>query len=128
MKLSKSHKSKSDIISSQDLKLSSLQKATLTKWRLILGKKSEEQGIMMDMAALSAHMKEKDKERGDGKQSDLGGAARLSDIDLTLNFVYSTSKIKRGAGLGKSQLTIPKWLENVKKLFPKKAKEVLEKD
>ena len=52
----------------------------------------------------------------------------LAQIDNTLNFVYHPPNQKRGAGLEGSNLSIPKWIENVKKFFPKQTKEVLEKD
>ncbi|TFG30166.1 MAG: VWA domain-containing protein [Promethearchaeota archaeon] len=49
-------------------------------------------------------------------------------IDDTLNMVYQSSNKKRGAGLEGSRLSIPKWLENVKNLFPTQTREILEKD
>lgn len=52
----------------------------------------------------------------------------LRQIDNTLNFVYGPRNQKRSAGLESSRLSIPKWIENVKKFFPQQTKEVLEKD
>lgn len=55
------------------------------------------------------------------------GGNKFQEIDQTLSLVYHTGG-KRGAGLEKSHPNIPKWIENVKKFFPKESKEVLEKD
>ena len=52
----------------------------------------------------------------------------MHQIDDTLDFVYKPPNQERGAGLEASRLSIPKWIENVKKFFPKQTKEVLEKD
>lgn len=52
----------------------------------------------------------------------------LKQMDDTLNFVYGIRNQKRSAGLESSRLSIPKWIENVKKFFPHQSKEVLEKD
>ncbi|MFX1316235.1 MAG: VWA domain-containing protein [Promethearchaeota archaeon] len=53
---------------------------------------------------------------------------QFEQIDNTLNLVYNTNDRKRGAGLEASRLSIPKWIENVNKFFPKETKQVLEKD
>ncbi|NMC05395.1 MAG: VWA domain-containing protein [Candidatus Lokiarchaeota archaeon] len=61
------------------------------------------------------------------KDDEIRAMQKFNDIDNTLNFVYNPDK-QRGAGLSSGGLSIPKWLENVKELFPGQAKEVLEKD
>jgi Mg-chelatase subunit ChlD len=175
-------------------KLTEQQRMALTRWRLILGKKAEEQGInnMVGEQSLSNEglenhnngkkssmeqkknikttmpskpknpsnknpsthrqggVKKSSKKAGaktSSKQYDERSQARLGsrgikspsikhqpakaafrEIDNTLNLVYNTSQEKRGANLGSSRLSIPKWIENVKTLFPNQAKEVLEKD
>lgn len=185
-------------------KLSLSQKATLAKWRLILGKEAEDQGIQLGGNKLSDLTKQtmktekssksvktgksgktgkagkagkvgKTGQTGDvgesgkrskvdkvgeiqvkrqskgeragsseitkskGDQDDLFGRGggdedgEIDDIELNklddiLNFVYATTQQQRSANLGRSRLSIPKWIENVNELFPKNAKEVLEKD
>nr|MDO8086642.1 VWA domain-containing protein [Candidatus Sigynarchaeum springense] len=64
---------------------------------------------------------------GPGQAGKARAMQRFNDLDNTLEFVYNPDKT-RGAGLSSSGLSIPKWLENVKELFPGQAKEVLEKD
>ncbi len=174
--------------------LSEEKRSALNRWRLILGKKSEEQGINFSspnpgMAGQNnlntqanqniskagqskpgkgvkknnAH-KRQAKSRPGGRSGKIGSsqaksgqkkkpgggreesesktdsqrnsqqtphtpqASTLTKIDNTLNFVYHPPNQKRSAGLEGSRLSIPKWIENVKKFFPKQTKEVLEKD
>lgn len=175
-------------------KLTEQQKMALTRWRLILGKKAENQGISNiageqilsneglenrnDSTKAAAQQKRNAKggmhpnpnkpgiknssSRGQAgttigskkagtkspskqghrkvnpKPNNLGTEhpstsnqpieAKFKDIDNTLDLVYNTSQEKRGANLGSSRLSIPKWIENVKNFFPNKAKEVLEND
>ncbi len=61
---------------------------------------------------------------------DAGGksANTMKKMDDTLTFVYNTSQKQRSAGLGPSNLTIPRWIENVNEFFPNKVKEILEND
>lgn len=112
------------------------QKVSLARWRLILGKRAEEYGINNVIGSLITGKNKENKGKSqDGKGQGKSGRGNLEgdgfniqEIDDTLDFVYNTSQKKRGAGLGGSQLSVPKWIENVKKFFPNKAKEVLEKD
>ena len=174
--------------------LTARQKMSLTRWRLILGKKAEDQGISNiagDQFLSNDGLKNRNNQkkgavkqkrnakggmgtnpnapgsksrknqgqsggktslkkagvnpsgkqaqgRGSSRPSSSGGKhpsngyqtmkAEFKDIDNTLDMVYNTSKEKRGANLGSSRLSIPKWIENVKNFFPNKAKEVLEND
>ncbi|MFX1338524.1 MAG: VWA domain-containing protein [Promethearchaeota archaeon] len=174
--------------------LTEQQKLSLTRWRLILGEKAEDQGISNiagdqflgknDPKMSNNQPKEAPKQnantkggmgtnpnasssnssntrgqaggktslnktkvktpskqnygRTNFKPSNAGGThpstgnqpmtTKFKDIDNTLNLVYNTAQEKRGANLASSRLSIPKWIENVKNLFPNKAKEVLEND
>lgn len=121
--------------------LSTEQKGTVARWRLILGSKAENQGITGAGACFAGMQGGAGQGRpgpgtGQGKpgQGKPGpgagqGAAmqRFNDLDTTLNFVYNPST-ERSAGLSSSGLSIPKWLEHVKEFFPGHTKEVLEKD
>lgn len=80
------------------------ERALLNRWRLVLGKSAEECGIGFSPGA------------GEG---DCEGA------EQALDYLYSDS---RGAGKGGSSLTVPKWIEAVNELFPRQAKEVLERE
>ncbi|MBA3550248.1 MAG: VWA domain-containing protein [Nannocystis sp.] len=75
------------------------------RWRLVLGKDAEAAGVCM--AAVGAS--------GEDQQG----------AEQTLSFVYGDG---RGAGSGGSNLTVPKWIEQVNELFPKQAREVLERE
>jgi len=174
--------------------LTERQKISLTRWRLILGKQAEDQGITniagdqfssnnglnnrnnqpkgtptqkskakvgmgTNPNASSTKSSNNQAQKGgnigsiksgtktSGRQTQRTGSSKPSnagvqhpstsnqtmkaefkDIDNTLDLVYNTSQEKRGANLGSSRLSIPKWIENVKNLFPNKAKEVLEND
>jgi len=100
------------------------QQLSLSRWRLILGKRAEDHGIFLQGISSMENGK---KGAGSGK-GDGSGMGILTTIDQTLDMVYETSQKKRSAGLGGSNLSIPKWLENVKELFPTSTREMLEKD
>ncbi len=80
------------------------ERALLNRWRLVLGKSAEQCGISFSP--------------GNG-EGDCEGA------EEALSFLYEDS---RGAGGGASQLTVPRWIDAVGELFPKQAKEVLERE
>ncbi|MBX3157574.1 MAG: VWA domain-containing protein [Deltaproteobacteria bacterium] len=73
----------------------------LARWRLVLGKAAEEKGI--------------------GVGTDGRAAAAAAAID----FVFEG---ERGGGTGASALTLPTWIDAVSDLFPRQAKEVLERE
>ncbi len=92
--------------------LSQLPAATQSlvgRWRLVLGKEAEAAGVCMSSGGPGGGPGGEDQE----------GAER------TLNFVYGEA---RGGGSEGSQLTVPKWIEQVNELFPKQAREVLERE
>ncbi|MCA9491684.1 MAG: hypothetical protein KC621_17250, partial [Myxococcales bacterium] len=75
----------------------------LTRWRLCLGKTAEEHGISL--------------QPGDGD------AALTEEV---LGFVYESDG--EGGGSEPSRLTVPRWVDAVSELFPREAKEVLERE
>lgn len=76
----------------------------LARWRLALGKTAEECGIQIG---------------GCGNEED----ARR--VEGALGFVYED---QRGGGSGPSRLDVPSWIDMVGELFPRQAKEVLERE
>jgi Mg-chelatase subunit ChlD len=80
-------------------KLDETDRATLSRWRLALGKDAEVSGIGLD-------------------PNDQG-------FDEALEFVYESPK---GGGSESSRLTVPRWIDEVSELFPRQAKEVLERE
>jgi Mg-chelatase subunit ChlD len=95
-----------------------MQNQTLTRWRLILGKSAEQQGISL------------------GSGDDAADAARLEAL---LGFLFepggndspggqSRPKDRQG-GLGPGHaMNVPKWVDEVSRLFPREAKEVMERE
>jgi Mg-chelatase subunit ChlD len=95
------------------------QNQSLTRWRLILGKSAEQQGISL------------------GSGSDADEAARLEAL---LGFLFEpgadgpdgSAKPKPGdrtGGLGPGHaMNVPTWVDEVAKLFPREAKEVMERE
>lgn len=71
----------------------------LTRWRLVLGKDAEARGISL------------------GQDPE---ATRLEEV---LGFVF-----ERSGGQESSPLTVPRWIDAVSELFPREAKEVLERE
>jgi Mg-chelatase subunit ChlD len=74
----------------------------IARWRLVLGKDAEQKGIGV----------------GDDPRAAAAGAA--------IDFVFESPD--RGGGTGASALTVPKWIDAVSELFPRQAKEVLERE
>jgi len=75
----------------------------LTRWRLALGKTAEEEGI--GIAA------------GDGT---------AAKVEEALGFVYDADD--RAGGTGATRLDVPRWIDAVSELFPRQAKQVLERE
>jgi len=82
------------------------QQLLVGRWRLVLGKDAEASGLGLAPGG------------GAGGEDQKGAEGAL-------DFVYGES---RGAGTGESQLTVPKWIDQVNELFPKQAREVLERE
>lgn len=81
------------------------------RWRLVLGKDAEAAGVCLA--------------RGGAGVGGAEGGEDQQGAESTLSFVYGDG---RGAGSEGSQLTVPKWIEQVNELFPKQAREVLERE
>lgn len=86
-------------------------RALLNRWRLVLGKSAEQSGFGFSQSG--------------------PGAAGTGDGDCeaaedALSFLYEGDS--RGAGSGGSTLTVPTWIDAVSELFPRAAKEVLERE
>ncbi len=82
----------------------------LNRWRLVLGRYASEQ--------LSFSSEE----------------ARLMEMEEALDYLYAREygedqdiRQERKGGDGSSKLTVPKWLQQVKKLFPKQTVEIMER-
>jgi len=78
----------------------------LSRWRLMLGKTAESQGVCIGGGA------------GDGE------AQRVEDV---LGYVYEEQDGRSGGREG-SRMTVPRWVDAVSELFPRQAKEVLERE
>jgi ABC-type transporter Mla maintaining outer membrane lipid asymmetry ATPase subunit MlaF len=73
----------------------------IDRWRLVLGKQAERHGITV------------------------GDDPRATEARDTIDFVFDDSP---SGGPGDSQLTVPRWIDAVTELFPRQAKEVLERE
>lgn len=87
--------------------LSAESQSLVGRWRLVLGKDAEASGLRLAQGG------------GGGGGEDQRGA------EAALSFVYGES---HGGGAKESQLTVPKWIDQVNELFPKQAREVLERE
>lgn len=80
----------------------------LSRWRLVLGKQAEQNGITCE------------------------GDSACQQAEELVGFLFESEARKgntgRQGGKGSSQLTVPQWVDMVSELFPHSAKEVLEKE
>lgn len=83
--------------------LSDEERSLLNRWRLVLGKSAEQRGIGFSP-----------------------GAGEHERAEEALSFLYQADD--RGAGSGASALNVPRWIDAVNELFPRQAKEVLERE
>lgn len=84
------------------------ERGMVNRWRLVLGKDAEKAGICLSSG------------NGEGVHGEDAEGA-----ESALAFLYDE---ERGAGDQGSQLTVPGWIEAVSELFPRQAKEVLERE
>ena len=82
-------------------------RALVNRWRLLLGKDAEQAGLGLSRASGS-------------------GAHDYAGAEEALSFLFADEE--RGAGSGDSQLSIPSWIDAVSELFPRQAKEVLQRE
>jgi len=93
------------------------------RWRLVLGRHAD------DPLPLEESGEEGDEREGESKKGERGQA---EEQDLALEFLYDRefamrSHQEEGAGFGQG-LTVPRWLDQVRELFPQEAARVLERD
>ena len=81
------------------------ERAMINRWRLVLGKDAERAGLRISPS---------------GAGGEPCGAA-----EEALSFLFSDD---RGGGTEASNLTVPSWIDAVSELFPRQAKEVLERE
>jgi Mg-chelatase subunit ChlD len=91
------------------------QRHTLARWRLVLGKDAERQQI------------------------DCKGDAECERVEALVGYLFDSSRSSGDAGSGRSDdrkgslgeghsLTVPEWIDGVSELFPRHAKEVMERE
>ncbi|WP_083680806.1 VWA domain-containing protein [Archangium sp. Cb G35] len=83
--------------------LTDQERGQLNRWRLVLGKSAEQSGLHISPGA---------------SEGDCEGA------EAALDFLFN----ERGGGASGSNLTVPRWIDSVNELFPRQAKEVLERE
>lgn len=107
--------------------LSDEDKHIIARWRLVLGKSAENHKISCagDSACQSVEQVVgylfADEEKSSGSSG--GGNSQSRDRGGS-----ESPSNERHGGTGRSQLTVPEWVDRVSELFPNQAKEVLEKE
>ncbi len=91
--------------------LSDDERALVGRWRLLLGKDAQRAGLALPSSG---------GQGGGGAGHDYEGA------EEALSFLYEAEE--RGADHSASKLTIPSWIDAVSELFPREAKEILERE
>jgi Mg-chelatase subunit ChlD len=89
------------------------QRQTLTRWRLVLGKSAEQHGICL-----------------------AGGDTQAARIEALVGFLFGdggdgsgSTSADRSGGLGPGHaMNIPRWVDEVGELFPREAREVMERE
>ncbi len=85
----------------------------LARWRLVLGREAEQHGISFGADATCARVDDLVSFLFEGDGEGDGDGRDGSD---------------RSGGTGGSRLTVPEWVDGVSELFPRQAKEVLERE
>lgn len=93
--------------------LNAAQRATLTRWRLVLGKEAERHGLSIP-----------------------GGDAASERIEALVGFLFDETapgaekppKDRRGGRGPGHAMNVPRWVDEVAQLFPRQAKEVMERE
>src|SRR6185312_4677574 len=99
------------------------QRQTLTRWRLVLGKSAEQQGIGLggdeEAARIEALVGFLYGDSGPGGQGGQGGQGQGG----------AKSPPDRHGGLGPGHaMNVPRWVDEVGQLFPREAKEIMERE
>jgi Mg-chelatase subunit ChlD len=81
------------------------KRETISRWRLLIGKDAERCGIGLCANGVSY------------------GGPDLDSTEKALGYLYDQT-----GGQGDSTMSVPHWIESVNELFPKQAKEVLERE
>lgn len=83
--------------------LTEQERGMLNRWRLVLGKSAEQCGLHLSPGA---------------------GGGDCEGTEAALDFLFN----ERGGDSSGSNLTVPRWIDSVNELFPRQAKEVLERE
>lgn len=81
---------------------SAIDRGSIARWRLVLGRAAEQHGLTTD------------------------DDPRAKQAQAAIDFVFDDQG--RGGSSGSSSLTVPTWIDAVSELFPRQAKEVLERE
>lgn len=92
----------------------------LNKWRLVLGKYSQNQITFEENSVYKAVL----------EQGGTNGQITYMEMEDLLDYLYSREfgdEVRKEGGSGNSQLTVANWITKIRTLFPKKTIEVLER-
>jgi Mg-chelatase subunit ChlD len=114
--------------------LTDVDRHTLARWRLVLGKTAEQHNIScagdggcQEVEGLIGYLFDDDSGVGSGVGS--GDSAPGAGGGLGGSGGQDAGRAtSRQGGRGGPRLTVPEWVENVSELFPHQAKEVLERE
>jgi Mg-chelatase subunit ChlD len=109
--------------------LSDLERQSLLRWRLVLGRRAEQcQGSMLSQGGGSGGKGGGDSFLGIGGLAGAGGIGEAEvdvfGLDNSLELVYS----ERSAGLSNSSPNIPRWLGDIRRYFPADVVQMVQKD
>lgn len=108
----------------------------LNRWRLVLGKYAADQISFSGAQGKKGESGNRQQRAGqDYADSDAGEEIRYMDMEQALDFLYGREydeaqdiRTDKQGGSGNAQLTVPYWLTKIKKLFPKRTVEIMERD
>lgn len=108
----------------------------LNRWRLVLGKYAADQISFSGAQGKKGESENRQQRAGqDYADSDAGEEIRYMDMEQALDFLYGREydeaqdiRTDKQGGSGNAQLTVPYWLTKIKKLFPKRTVEIMERD
>ena len=125
-----------DTVANPENKICTDDQEILNRWRLVLGKYAADQiSFSRELGKKGASEEHRQRASQGETEDDSSKSIRYMDMEQALDFLYGREydeeqeiRTDKQGGSENSQLTVPYWLTKIKKLFPKRTVEIMERD